>query len=146
MRCFAAFYREFLRSLDLNRALIALRDADNSNPSTWKMQTAEVFFAYMFGEYLNQRNSPEQLRQREDDYMATLILRGHVSQPGKTRRLIRQILHDFHADFDRMKKRFLMLDLFPENAPRFPLTYDQAIWVHAQVRQIIEEEQLGEAS
>lgn len=141
-RGFAAFYREFLTSLDLNAALSALRDADRSNPSTWKVQNAEVFLAYLFGEFLIQGNNPHRLRQHEDEAIAMMLRKGPISRVHvrEMREKLRPVIGNFRADFDRMKTRFLMLDLFPENRTRFPLTYEQAVKLHADVKQFLASE------
>ncbi len=43
-----------------------------------------------------------------------------LAQAKEMREKIRPVLRRFEADFDRMKKRFLMLDRFPQNGERFP--------------------------
>ena len=138
-RCFGAFYGRFLTTLDLNDALEVLRAADNSNPYTWKIQSAEVFLAYVFGEFLTQASCPELLRRREDEAIAGLLRRGPASlaRVKEIRSKLRPMLRNFEADFERMKTRFLMLDRFPENRLRFPLTYEEAVGLHAEVRQLI---------
>ena len=74
--------------------------------------------------------------------MATLILRRRMSAGEATsiRQEVRWRVHDYRPDFDRMKRRFLMLDRFPENGARFPITYEQAIQMHAAVQKAIESE------
>lgn len=125
--------------LDFGEAVEALRAADSSNPDTWKTQNAEVFFAYMFGEYLRLEASPERLWQREEDTVATITLvrRLPVEQMLRIRKEVRQMLRDHGADYERLKTTFLMLDLWPENRDRFPIGYAEALQLHAHIRTLV---------
>src|SRR5438105_4844529 len=63
---FRLFFETMLQHRDLNRAIGALRFGDASNPETWKLINAEVFFAWMYGHYLEQHGSPKALKVREN--------------------------------------------------------------------------------
>lgn len=138
-RCFSAFYREFLTNLELTTALVAMQAADQSNPSTWKIQSAEVFLSYIFGEFLAKASNPARLQQMEDVAVARALREGPLSrvQIRELRTRVYALLRNFDRDFDRMKSRFLMLDRFPENRSRFSLTYEQAVRLHASVKALI---------
>lgn len=138
-RGFLAFYSTFLTDLNLNAALDALRAADSSNPETWKVHFVETFFAYMYGEYIRLQATPEKLKQREDSIMATLFMQGRAPRghAAKFRREIRRKLRHDESHFDRLKTNFLMLDLFPENGERFPITHDDALGLHRRVRALM---------
>jgi hypothetical protein len=130
-RGFRAFYTTLFSSLDLTAAIRALKNADASNPETWKFQNAELFFAYMFGEYLRLYGSPDQQRRQNEEIMANLIVSDRFSSDQL--RAIRASLGSPADEFGRLKQTFLMLDLFPENAPRFPITRAEAIDLHAHI-------------
>ena len=118
---FCSFYESMLQHRDLNLAIDALRAGDVSNPETWKVINAEVFFAWMYGHYLEQHCSPKALRTREDSIIHKANRPLASGEEKVIRRRIRAELHDEQKYFDRFKRNFLMIDLFPECETRFPI-------------------------
>lgn len=133
-RCFRAFFETLVRDLDLTTALAALRDADESWPATWKLQNAELFFAYVYGHYLHTQGAPEALKRRDEQLVSMLRKRG-------VRGLDLEAALAFYrtkrsnetAFFERFKHHFLLLDLFPENASLYPITLAGVQQLYAQI-------------
>ena len=118
---FQSFFRILLEELDLNAAIRALKEADRSYPDGWSFQNAEIFFAYIYGSYLDEHIGPETLLEREEGIVRGLCERGVPDTPA-LRQSIRTMYADEHGIFGVFKRRFLMLDRFPENESRFLIT------------------------
>jgi hypothetical protein len=123
---FQAFYGTLVRKLDLKLALDELRNADSSWPETWKLQTAELFLAHLFGEYLAKHATDDELQRREEAIIAALA-HFHVPDSPSLRASIHAAYRDDEATFEHFKSRFLMLDIFPTNASRFRVDLTEAL-------------------
>lgn len=124
-RGFQAFFTSLLRDLDLSRALDALRDGDWSWPESWRIEFAETFLSWTHAHYLRELTE-EALQQREDKIVAEGARRGLVGTPDRLRAL-REGTGNHELIFKMMRQKVLMLDLFPENEERFPLSYDDVL-------------------
>lgn len=128
-RCFQAFYRTLVTNQNLNAALEALKAADKSWPDSWKFQNAELYFAYVFGLYLNTYADPREFESRVAECVDRLVLHG-VSETDALRASVRTAFADEEGAFDFVKRQFVMLDRYPDNEPRFPIDL-------AEVRRIL---------
>jgi hypothetical protein len=127
---FRAFYSTLLGRLDLNAAIIELKNAPLSWVDAWRFQNAELFLAYIYGHYLATHTTDEEFRRREADIVAGLAQKGIADTPA-LRTSIRASLGDEEASFERIKRRFLMLDRFPHNEGRFGMTLTEVRRLHA---------------
>ena len=125
-RGFQAFYSTYLRELNLNRAIDELKRADRSWPECWTFQNAEVFFATVFGVVLEQHLAFGKSDEFETQALHRLRQAG-VEITEEIRERLRAVARDFRGAYESTRKTFLMLDLFPHNSSRFPLSLDEIL-------------------
>jgi len=120
------FYRTLYATLDLNSAIEAMND--NRPYAEWRIKPglAEVLFCRVFRTYVKELGTSEVLQQREDKLVAQAIKSGNVGKEQllQLRLSIRKDLRDHRKLFEHFRRIFLMLDIFPERADRYGLTYD----------------------
>jgi hypothetical protein len=129
---FASFYTVLLETLNLSRALESLRSAV-SRPDSWLLRSAEFFFAIIYGRVLEETGRPGERKERERRLVKKLQRAARKQAgsgpPAGLRRRVRDDIEDHETHFQRYKKRFLMLDAFPETSDRFPVTRDDCLRV-----------------
>jgi hypothetical protein len=98
--------------------------------SEWAVKPgyAEILFCRVFRDYMNLQTEAVR-KDRENDLVAKIAKRDRLDlrQTAIMREKVRAELADFRGQFDRLRETFLMLDLFPENADRFGLTFDKCL-------------------
>jgi hypothetical protein len=118
------FYAELLTSGDGDRALNAMVQSASA-PNLYGFMTCEQFFQVAFRRYLA-RSTMESARDAEiaraRSYFAAFGL-----YPDEA--LVRKILEGFDDEtfFSELFRRFIMADLYPENAQRFPLLFADVV-------------------
>jgi hypothetical protein len=120
------FYQALLRpGHDLRAALNAANRYENVDEWQYEMLGAELMLCRVFSHYVGSLSTEETQAQRVNRLVADLARAQSldVNQTMQLRAAITQDLEDHESWFALYRSRFLMLDLFPENAPRFPLTY-----------------------
>lgn len=127
LRATRSFYQSLVEELDLNRALEAMNARLPYAKWHLKPATAEILFCRVFRSYVGEESSAEALRERENRLVAGITSARDLTALDVTalRLQIRADLADHRAAYDRIRETFLMLDLFPEDRPRFGLTYDR---------------------
>jgi hypothetical protein len=123
------FYDTLVATIDVNRALEAM---NNHAPfADWQLRpaTAEILFCRAFRLYVNEVATPLALQARENELVAKITRQRNLNvlQSAALRLQVRADLQDHRAAYDRMRGRFLMFDLFPDDVARFGLTYDLCI-------------------
>ncbi len=95
---------------------------------TYEMMSAEVLFWKAFRLYV-QRTDDTSIEERVNDLVAELVSKRNLNliQSAAARVEIRSRMTDHRYWFDKQRTSFLILDRFPENADRFPLTYDDLL-------------------
>jgi hypothetical protein len=120
------FYRSLFAELDLNKALEAMNLGRPYDEWSIKPGTAEILFCRVFRQYVAELGNPESVRRRSNAIVAQTIGDAQVD-PTQVDRLHRKVvaeLTDHRQQFDHYRRTFLMLDLFPDDADRFGLSYD----------------------
>jgi hypothetical protein len=120
------FYQVLLRpGHDLRAALNAANRSESVEEWQYEMLGAELMLCRVFSHYVRSLSTEETQAQRVNRLVADLARAQSldVNQTMQLRAAITQDLEDHESWFALYRSRFLMLDLFPENAPRFPLTY-----------------------
>jgi hypothetical protein len=123
------FYHSLTSEFDMNQALEAMNDHRPFAQWPIRPATAEILFCRVFRQYLAEEATPEALRVRED----ALVTASIAGKPrteldiAALRIAIRLDLANHRAVYDRYRRTFLMLDLFPGDQNRFGLTYDLCI-------------------
>jgi len=120
------FYSSLISSLSYSEALFAANLGLPHEQRLIRSASAEIFFCRVFRQYLIELADAPNLQSRENSLVAqiTRLNSLDVIQSGHLRLQIRSDLADHRAQYDRMRSRYLMLDLFPHNERRFGMTYD----------------------
>ncbi len=125
------FYETLLDTLDLNAAVGALQSGGVWVPDAWYFRSAEFFFAMVYGHFLDAHRRPGD-RAEAVRRLVKKLRRGARRTPGHrlpkdTRRRIQVGLADEEKHFQRYRRRFFMLDRFPQNAGRFLVTRETCL-------------------
>ncbi len=134
-RGFRAFFQAVIATLDTNTAVEALRAADRSFPDTWYLQTAELLFAIAFGLYRARHEGPGGRMEVERTLLKKVQRKDRKagrSRPG-LRSEVRKHLDDPIGFFEHYKGKYFMINDFPDNKYRFPITLPEceqlfALW------------------
>jgi len=126
---FQAFYPALLSTMDAREAVNAMNEGREGSRWQLETETAEIMFARIWRGYESRLCSPEALREREDEMVATLMRGSNydIRFAMHGRQFARERLANQEAMFWQFRRSFLMLDTFPENEPRFQLTYSQCV-------------------
>lgn len=121
-----AFYGALIKYMDVNRALAAMNSCAPFQNWAIKPATSEILFCRVFRMYLDEYANPQALKERENTLIAKLarVRQLDVLQTAALRTELRPQLANREWWYDHFREQFLMLDLFPENRPRFGLTYE----------------------
>ena len=131
LEAFRAFYSELLANLDANAALTALRAIEVRQNKKYVFLPAETMFKSAYRRYIEEDCSEEELRARE---VETLAIAREIGLPdfvddAVASEAIRTRLADHRAFFEMFRKRFFMMDIYPENEGRFSVRYDDVVGV-----------------
>jgi hypothetical protein len=121
------FYAALVEQLDMNEALEAMNDHRPFEEWTIKPATAEILFCRVFRMYVAEAGAGEKLQARENELVAAIARRRDldVLQTAGVRAEVRLDLSDHRSAYDRLRRTFLMLDVFPENEERFGLSFER---------------------
>jgi hypothetical protein len=119
------FYRALFGALDVNTGLEAMNPGVDFKDWSIRPATAEILFCRVFRMYVDELGD-KALAERENEIVARIARNRtlDVRDTAIVRESVRNDLRDYPAEYNRMREQFLMLDLFPENRPRFGLTFD----------------------
>jgi hypothetical protein len=124
-----AFYQVLFSRFDLRAAVSAMND--NNDISDWQVSlvTADIMFCRVFRAYIAGLDSGETQEKRVNRLVSELAAAQQldVSQTMSVRAEIAAELNDHQFWYDKYRQTFLMLDLFPENATRFQMSYGDCI-------------------
>ena len=83
----------------------------------------------VFRAYVDEHSSQAASLARENTIVAEIAKEQQldVIQSRRLRLSVRHDLADHEAHYNRLRERFLMLDLFPANKARFGLTYERCV-------------------
>ena len=119
-------FEHFLEHRDM---MAALRNANGNDAiETWNLQflLAEILFCRVYNYFIDNDERSESEQDRVNCLVAELVRRGmNVLESGAARAEIRETLRRHGEWYERLRRPFLMLDQFSENAKRFTLSYDQ---------------------
>ena len=116
LRGFSAFYRTLIETLDGDQAQAAVAAA----APDFYLTDVRRQFILIYGNYLTRMCTPEMYWRRAGGMLAEAQRKGIAAG---TVYYYRQLLQEHEVDkFEGFKRQFFMLELFPENATRFPIT------------------------
>jgi hypothetical protein len=133
---FEAFYAKLLDAMDGRKALEALLHAARaaSGAQSFEVIHAEPVFAKAFRRYVEEHCNPEAVAQRiakgVSEAKARAVAVGKVVPEQVWADLAAkgaQRMADARSAFEELRRRFFMIDVWPENDERFPITYEQVV-------------------
>ena len=122
-----AFYETLFAKNDLRAAVGTMNPGQEYQNWAIRILPAEIMFCRLFNIYVTEIATSENNDKRASGILAQIArqLGRDVTQKTQARDFIRELLKNHRFWFDRLRRHFLMLDLFPRNASRFPLTFDE---------------------
>lgn len=119
------FYEELLRTQSGTDAMSALNKGTEATGGQYKLLDAEMYFCWIYEQH-ELASSDADLGERVNRIVAAWAReRGpDVRETAAVRADAWERIRDHRRWYDHLRQRFLMLDLFPENADRFSLTYE----------------------
>ncbi len=122
-----AFYSALMTTESLRTALNGLNGTDEISRWRHRIQWAETMFCTVFKAYIDQAGGPTHIQQRVTMIQRTAKQQLRSQPLPVSRRALERHLSDHPARFSDTRTRFLMLDLFPENARRFNMTFESCM-------------------
>lgn len=124
LKNYTDFYVTLLSTGDGDAALAVL-NANSCELHGYLFQTAETMFKSVFSGYITKFCSDEMIEERALEVQREALEKyGNVPQRLNE---IKSALANTRESFEIYKKRFLMLDMFPENAARFKIKYEDCL-------------------
>lgn len=118
---FNSFYTTFLGTLDGDKSLESLSTKKLQN-GRYTFIPAGGFFKIAYAKYLAEHCTPNELDKRASKLSRKLRKMGSAVRPGKG--AIRRLMRRTEApSYEKYFRQFFMIDLYPENAERFPIPF-----------------------
>lgn len=119
------FYDSLLMKLNLREALDAMNDGADMGDWTYRLQSADLLYCHVFRHYMSSVLEEDSHTERVNRLVADVARAQNldVSQSMRLRVEIGADISNHQFWFDRYKTSFLMLDLYPQNAHRFPMQF-----------------------
>jgi len=125
-RAMKAFYQSLLEEpLDLRRGLDAANGGVPLSEGTYGLLTAELMLCRVFRTYV--AGDPDETESQRVSRLVVDLARQQGADLRQTmywRYEITKDIRDYSRWFEHYRKKFLMLDLFPDNERRFPMRYN----------------------
>ncbi|MBY5940999.1 MULTISPECIES: hypothetical protein [unclassified Halomonas] len=128
-RDFAAFYRKFFESLNGDDAMLALNRGVQGRDRPYHFLTSIGLFKRAYIAY-HRTSCQGKGKQARIENLVTQAMKDPKCKAlgvNEVRRRIKDRLAQEEHHFQNLKKRFFLMDLYPKNATRFPITYDDII-------------------
>jgi len=125
---FEAFYGEFFKELNGDAAIAALNHQDADR--VYHFFSIRRFFLKAYREYYSMACRGKGQRDRVEDLVSQAMRNPHIADNvgvAKVRQLVKEQLGRHKEDFERMVHSYFMIDLYPENADRFRLDFNEVI-------------------
>jgi hypothetical protein len=120
------FYRTLFDTEDGGTPWHAMNDAVAPGRMTFGIFTAEDMFYRVMHGYFATHCSEDILATRENRLVDELVEMGWSGEDlERGRQALRRALHDQRPYFEQWKERFFFCDLYPENAARFDVTFEE---------------------
>jgi hypothetical protein len=129
-RGFQTFYRTMFQVGNGNAAYKAMNDTIDPSKATFGMANAEMLFRMVYRHFLRDRCSSRKLDQRAESIMHGMRWKYFIDHGNPMpmplfehfRTATRQHVESHDEHFNCIRRKYFMLDLFPENDRRFPVT------------------------
>jgi putative intracellular protease/amidase len=127
-QAFGAFYSELLRSLSGDAAIAALNHQDQGR--VYHFISAEGFFKRAFRNYYNDFCRGEGREVRIAKLLEQVMANANVAQnlgEARARSMIEAHIDNTRADFEKWRRRYFMVEQFPEIEQRVHITYEDVV-------------------
>jgi len=119
-----AFYKGLLLERDMTAAVNAMVAAVPNMP--YIFATAEGLFHLVFAAYFRELSTGQPLIDRAEA-LVQMVRDTHAARIPTTEEMVRAIKEREGPAFERLRRYYFAIDLFPENNARFRLSYDDAV-------------------
>jgi len=119
------FYWTLLRTLNGSNAIAAMNASSVERGGPFRVFTAEMIFCSAFERYLKDQN-PEVVRLQEDELVRRAVLARGVHE-AVARAQVQSLMRDHRRWYEHLRQYHLMIDLFPANAGRFQLSFENCL-------------------
>jgi len=119
------FYRVLLGLGDFRADMDAANEGVSYEGWRFKMEGAELWLCRAFKHYIESMTTEETLAERVNRMVADVARAQNLDLRGTmiARAALTEAVRNHDSWFNYYKNQFLMLDLFPQNAARFPLEF-----------------------
>lgn len=126
---FNAFYGEFFKSLDGDKAIAALNGEALKKGHRFQMYTARSLFIRGFKDYYQKYGQGKGKRKRVEDLTTAAMKNPGVASKGVkwVRDYFKDTLSRPEEDMANLKEKFFFIDVAPENDDRFPISFNEDI-------------------
>ncbi len=126
---FGEFYKVFFDKLDGDAAIEALNQGVTRQDRKYHFLSSIGLFIKAYTKYYMDYCRGKGKRDRVENLVTQAMQDSQVRHRGVNwaRKKVKQGLGAKDAHFNKMKNRFFFIDLFPENASRFPLNHDDVL-------------------
>jgi hypothetical protein len=121
LRGFRTFYQTLLSTNDAGEAISALKAINLATDQSFYLGEATDFFARTYKAYLARLCTPAKYRERARDMHEEQKERGLVV--ATVDELEQILVQTEKVYFEKAREHYFMIDLLPENAARFPITW-----------------------
>ena len=126
LESFSAFYREIFQTGDGTKAIRELNNNASNNDLDYFFTSASMFFKDVYKRYIESRCSDKAYEERASK-LRKRFKKDNAPRIPSRGNLKRQFKSSERHYFEKFKKNFFMIDLFPENAERFKVHYSEVI-------------------
>jgi len=128
-RDFGAFYSKFFETLDGDAAIAALNRGITDSSRQYHFLSAAGLFVKAYSRYYNEYCVGKGQRKRVEELVTRALENSEVRRRGIkwARQRVKEGLKNKEQYFNKMKDRFFFIDLFPENAEKFSLSYQAVL-------------------
>ena len=98
------------------------------NTDRWQAYTANDMFRCMWRTYERTLNTKADLERRKQWIMEMIVRNSHDSAYlAALESKVEKLFENQEPLFNNVKRAFYMIDLYPNNADRFPISYDEVV-------------------
>jgi hypothetical protein len=133
-RDFGKFYKTFFDKMDGDAAINALNQGVAKPARKYHFLGATDLFNRAYAKYYKNHCTGKGKRERVEDLVTQTMQNPDVQRRGVNwaRNKVKEGLAAEDAHFNKMKDRFFFIDLFPDNARRFPLSHNDVLKKYSQ--------------
>jgi hypothetical protein len=119
-RGFYTFYSTLFNTMNANEGLKKLKLFNTAEDQSFYLSEATDFFKLVYRAYLKNHCTPEKYRQRAEDIREEQKERGLPVTSVEV--IYQRLVATAPESFEKFRQQYFMIDLFPENVDRFPVT------------------------